>query len=79
MYLHIGKDYIININDIIGIFDIESLKKTNSYDCILKKIKFVKDLSGGKRKSLIITKNNNKLNAYISNILSTTIASRNDW
>lgn len=77
MYLHIGKDYILNTKEIIGIFDINALKKTNSYDCVIKGIKKIEDLSENKKKTLIITIENNKIKAYISNILSTTIASRN--
>ena len=76
MYLHIGKDYILNTNDIIGIFDIEALKKTNSYDNLIKKIDKIEDISGNKKKSIILTIENNEKKAYISNILSTTIASR---
>ena len=78
MYLHIGKDYIINTHNLIGIFDIDSLKKTKSYESVLKKIDDIKDISEDKKKTLIITKEDNKFKAYITNILSTTIASRNN-
>lgn len=77
MYVHIGKDYILNNNDIIGIFDIATLKKANSYDYILQSLaEKVTDISGGKPKSLILTNKNNKNIGYISNILSSTIGNR---
>lgn len=77
MYLHIGKDYILNNNDIIGIFDINTLKKSNSYDYILENLsEKVIDISGGKPKSLILVCKNNKNIGYISNILSSTIGNR---
>lgn len=77
MYLHIGKDYILNNNDIIGIFNINTLKKSNSYDYILENLsEKVIDISGEKPKSLILVSKNNKNIAYISNILSSTIGNR---
>ena len=79
MYLHIGKDYILNKNEIIGIFNIDSLKKMNCYDKIIEQIEHIEDLSDNKYKTLILTKEENKLKAYISSILSTTIASRSSF
>ena len=77
MYLHIGKDYILNNKDVIGIFDINTLKKSNSYDYILENLsEKVTDISGGKPKSLILINKNNKNIGYISNILSSTIGNR---
>lgn len=79
MYLHIGKNYMINSKNIIGIFDIISLKKTKNYDNLLNGIKTVEDISDKKEKSLILTIENNKQKAYISNIISTTISKRSNW
>ena len=31
MYLHIGKEYVINNNDIIGIFNLEYIQNTKEY------------------------------------------------
>ena len=76
MYLHIGKDYLINTDELIGIFDIDSLKKTNCYDKLIGKIKNIEDISNNNNKSLILIKEKNDIKAYISNILSTTIAAR---
>ena len=79
MYLHIGKDCIVNLNDIVGIFDIESLKMSNYYSRFLKNIDNVKYLTDGNGKTLILTVENGYNKAYVSNILSTTIASRSSF
>lgn len=79
MYLHIGKNIILNINNVLGIFDIDSLKKTGSYDIIINNIQNIEDISDNKQKTLILTKENEKYKIYISNILSTTIAGRCKW
>lgn len=77
MYLHIGKECILNNNELIGIFNIEALEKMNSYDYILENMaEKVIDISSGKPKSLILVCKNNKNIAYISNILSSTIGKR---
>ena len=39
MYVHIGKDIIINSNDIIAILDIESLEKKKNLNEILQNLK----------------------------------------
>ena len=79
MYLHIGKDKIINKNDLIGIFDIESIKETEEYSKIIEKLKLENsliNLSNKTEKSLIITKENKKTKGYISNIYSMTLLKR---
>lgn len=76
MYVHIGKDIILNNKDIIGIFDIDTLKKSNSYDYILNNLlDSIVDISNGKPKSLILVDNKKNI-GYISNILSSTIGKR---
>ena len=77
MYLHIGKECILNTNELIGIFNIEALEKLNSYDYILENtVEKIVDISCGKPKSLILVRKDNKNIAYISNILSSTIGKR---
>ncbi len=77
MYLHIGKECVLNNNELIGIFNIETLKKSKSYDYILKNmVNKTIDISAGKPKTLVLVSKNNENIAYISNILSSTIASR---
>ena len=74
MYLlHIGKDIVIDENEIIGIFDLEGLKKTKVGKEFLENIK---DDLIKKEKSLILVKKNEKIKGYISNILSVTLEKR---
>lgn len=79
MYLHIGKDYLLNTNEIIGIFDINSLKETKCYEGLIENLNMVEDLSDNNCKTLILTVEDSTKKAYISNILSTTIANRSNW
>ena len=84
MYLlHIGKDITIDKKDIIGIFDIESLKKTKMGKEILENIQEkVVIIEEGKEKTLVLTKEKGETKGYISNILSVTLEKRcleNRW
>ena len=77
MYLHIGNDVCVKTKDIIGIFDIESIKKASEYEEIIKSLADnVIDIAGKRKKSLILTLENNQKKGYISNILSTTLEKR---
>ena len=77
MYVHIGKNIIINTNDIIGIFDINKLNKTDSYDNIVDNLcDNLVDISANNPKSLILIRKNDKDVGYISNIISSTISNR---
>ena len=76
MYVHIGKDVVINSNNIISILDIESLEKNKKLENVLQNLKIsdnIIDVSDENKKSLIILNNNS---AYITNISSVTIAKR---
>lgn len=79
MYVHIGKDVIINSNHIIAILDIKSLEKKKSLENICKDLKIsdnIIDVSEGNQKTLIITQKEQKYKGYISNISSTTLGKR---
>ena len=79
MYVHIGKDVVINSNNIISILDIESLEKNKKLENILQNLKIsdnIIDVSDKNKKSLIILEKNNKIIGYITNISSSTIAKR---
>ena len=77
MYLlHIGKDIVIDENEIIGIFDLEGLKKTKKGKEFLENIKDDLIKIEEKEKSLILVKKNEKIKGYISNILSVTLEKR---
>ena len=59
MYLHIGKDKLIDDNNIIAILNIETLKEKENVENICKNMNFsdnIIDVSDGNKKSLIIIK-----------------------
>ena len=79
MYVHIGKDVVINYNNIISILDIESLEKNKKLENVLQNLKIsdnIIDVSDNNKKSLIILEKNNKIIGYITNISSSTLAKR---
>ena len=80
MYLHIGKDIIIKRDEIIGIFNIESILDTKEYNCIietLKEVNRIQDISNGEPKTLVLYTKENNLCGVISNVSSNSIGKRN--
>lgn len=78
MYLHIGKDKMINRKDIIFILDYKGLKENKIFNEFFENIKKenIKDISENNPKTIVITKEENAIKAYISNISSNTLANR---
>jgi len=79
MFLHIGKDKVIEKKDLICILDIESLKINDKINNIIQKLekeKNIIDISDDNRKTLILINENSSLKGYISNISSTTLGKR---
>ena len=80
MYVHIGKDQIINSDNIITILDIKSLEKKKSLENICKELKIsdnIIDVSEENKKSLILVQDKNKKKkGYITNISSITLGKR---
>ena len=79
MYVHIGKDIVINSDNIVAILDIESLEKKKNLEEVLQNLKIsdkIIDVSEENKKSLIIIKKNNENLGYITNISTTTLAKR---
>lgn len=68
MFLHIGENNLVKSKDIIGIFDINSLKISDENKAFIDK--FGDDIK--EKKTLIITEKGN----YLSNILVSTMAKR---
>ena len=73
MYLHIGKDIILKKEEIIGIFNIESIAETKEYKIIIDKLKEerkIQDISKEDQKTLILYKKNDNLSlSLLKNIL----------
>ncbi len=82
MYLHIGKDVVINSNNIVGIFNLEFIENTieykNIYENLLKHDNII-DISDDCKKTIILYNEEKKIKAYISNISATTIAKRKNF
>lgn len=79
MYVHIGKDVIINSKNIIAILDIKSLEKKKKLENICQELKIsdkIIDVSEGNKKTLIITQAQRENKGYISNISSITLGKR---
>ncbi len=78
MYLHIGKEKMINRKDIIFILDYKGLKENKIFNEFFENIKKenIKDISENNPKTIVITKEENAIKAYISNISSNTLANR---
>ena len=79
MYLHIGKDKLIDDNNIIAILNIETLREKENIENICKNMNFsdnIIDVSDGNKKSLIIIKEKKQTKGYISNISTITLEKR---
>ena len=79
MYVHIGKDVVINSNNIISVLDIGVLEKKKNLQEVLQNLKIsdkIIDVSDGNKKTLIIIQKNNQTFGYITNISTTTLAKR---
>ena len=79
MFLHIGNNYIIKKEEIIGIYNIKSIKNTKEYKKIIENLKKNNNLikiENNEEKTLIITENSKIVKGYICNVSSTTIANR---
>ncbi|WP_058486404.1 extracellular matrix regulator RemB [Defluviitalea phaphyphila] len=83
MFLHIGEDIEIFIKDLVGIFDIKSLKVSNLNNELIKEDNKNNNIlnisqSKDKIKSIVIVKKKEKNIIYLSPISSTTLKKRID-
>lgn len=79
MYLHIGKDFILNSKHIIAIFNIDYVKNTKEYKDLYKSLeenKSIINICNDKQKSFILIEKNKIKKAYITNISVNTILKR---
>ena len=79
MYLHIGKDFIINGNSIIAIFNIDYVKNTKEYKSLYKSLEeenAITIICDKKPKAFILTEEKKKPKAYITNVGVNTIVKR---
>jgi hypothetical protein len=78
MYLHIGKDRIIKNEDVLFLLDYDTIKENALFKDFYETIKDENkiDISQDNPKTIIITKENESVKAYITNIASTTLSNR---
>lgn len=79
MFLHLGRNIVVPIKDIIGIFDME----TTMYSCdtsqflrLAEEDGFIERVNNERPKSFIIAEVNKKSKVYLSPISSITLGKR---
>ena len=79
MYLHIGKEYVINNKEVIAIFNLEYIKNTKEYKKMyeqLEKNKAIINISKNQEKTFILTEKDGDKRGYLTNIAASTIGKR---
>ncbi len=79
MFLHIGNNIVIKKEEIIGIYNIKSIKDTIEYKDIINKLKLENNLIKAENieeNTFILIQKNNEIKGYISNISSNTLSKR---
>ena len=79
MYIHLGNEMVVNENDIIGIFDLETTSvstHSRKFLEVAEKQKQVINVSYELPKSFIVTECKGKKNVYISQISTSTLQKR---
>ncbi len=83
MYLHLGQDTVVNMDEIVGIFDLDTStvsKATRDYLAKAEKDGLVFNVSFDLPKSFIVCRNKeNKTQVYISPISSSTLLKRTNF
>lgn len=79
MFLHLGRNIVVSIKDIIGIFDIETTmysSDTSQFLRLSEEDGFIERVNSERPKSFIIAEVNKKSKVYLSPISSTTLGKR---
>ena len=79
MYLHLGQDTVVRLDEIIGIFDIENAsisRHTKRYLAHAEQKGRVVNVSSELPKSFIVCEQNRRVTVYISQISSQTLKKR---
>ena len=79
MFVHIVNNIILEEKDIIGIYNIESMRDTEEYKNLIESLKRTNNLvsqAEGEARSLIMTKDNDKILGYETSISTMAIAKR---
>ena len=79
MYLHLGNDVVVDMNTVIGIFDMDNTTvsyQTRNFLAKAQKDGIIIDVSEDLPKSFIITESGGKTCVYISSLASRTLYGR---
>ena len=79
MFVHIGNNIVLEEKDIIGIYNIESMRDSEEYKNLIESLKRTDNLvtqANGDARSLIMTKENGKIVGYETNVSTMAIAKR---
>ncbi|NLC65928.1 MAG: DUF370 domain-containing protein [Clostridium sp.] len=79
MYLHLGEDVVIPINNLISMIDINSGfygADTNHFLTLAREDGFVIEVNDGEPKTIIISEENKKSRIYLTSISTRTLNSR---
>ncbi len=79
MYLHLGRDTVVNTEDIIAMMDLESSsisKYSKEFLKIIEEEGFVRNVSDEIPKSFIICEKNGQSVVYITNISTKALSGR---
>ncbi len=79
MYLHLGHETVVRLQDIIGIFDIETSsvgKETRWFLSRAEKNLMVTNVSNDLPKSFVVCSDNGAIRVYISQISTATLKRR---
>jgi hypothetical protein len=79
MYLHLGRDIVVNLNDVIGIFDMDNTTVARSSREFLTRVQErgnVIDVTDELPKSYIVVQNGYETKVYISSISPATLLKR---
>lgn len=79
MYLHIGKEYVINNKEVIAIFNLEYIKNTKEYKKMYEQLennKAIINISKNQEKTFILTEKDGVKRGYLTNIAASTIGKR---
>ncbi|GAA0745730.1 extracellular matrix regulator RemB [Clostridium oceanicum] len=79
MFLHLGENVVVPINDVIGIFDIETSMYSSDTIQFLRMAEedgFVERITKDKPKSFVVAEVDKKSKVYLSPISSATLTKR---
>ena len=79
MYLHLGNDIIVNMNSVIGIFDMDNTTvsyQTRDFLANAQKNGRVIDTTEDLPKSFVVAREKGEVNVYISSLASRTLLKR---